>query len=158
MENLEGICSRIGLQEEVREKISEIEQKSELSWAEKEIPALTEEKNWKKAREELKKNLGEDPNGMKMLFCMLKAAVISWEKYQKKGIEPEIFDETMKCFSRFVGEHRISYGSYGFDRDFWTMRQLGRNMAWMLKCLDAGRAAGVPLPSQEAGQQTNFIR
>ena len=68
MENLEGICSRIGLQEEVREKISEIEQKSELSWAEKEIPALTEEKNWKKAREELKKNLGEDPNGMKMLF------------------------------------------------------------------------------------------
>ena len=25
MENLEGICSRIGLQEEVREKISEIE-------------------------------------------------------------------------------------------------------------------------------------
>lgn len=31
MENLEGICSRIGLQEEVREKISEIEQKSELS-------------------------------------------------------------------------------------------------------------------------------
>ena len=40
----------------------------------------------------------------------------------------------------------------------WTMRQLGRNMAWMLKCLDAGRAAGVPLPSQEAGQQTNFIR
>ena len=60
MENLEGICSRIGLQEEVREKISEIEQKSELSWAEKEIPALTEEKNWKKAREELKKNLGEE--------------------------------------------------------------------------------------------------
>ena len=40
----------------------------------------------------------------------------------------------------------------------WTMRQLGRNMAWMLKCLEAGRAAGVPLPAQEAGQQTNFIR
>ena len=40
----------------------------------------------------------------------------------------------------------------------WTMRQLGRNMAWMLKCLEAGRSAGVPLPAQEAGQQTNFIR
>ena len=40
----------------------------------------------------------------------------------------------------------------------WTMRQLGRNMAWMLKCLEAGRAAGVPLPAQETGQQTNFIR
>ena len=40
----------------------------------------------------------------------------------------------------------------------WTMRQLGRNMAWMLKCLEAGRAAGVGLPAQEAGESTNFIR
>ena len=40
----------------------------------------------------------------------------------------------------------------------WTMRQLGRNMAWMLKCLEAGRAAGIELPEQEAGSQTNFIR
>ena len=38
------------------------------------------------------------------------------------------------------------------------MRQLGRNMAWMLKCLEAGRAAGIELPEQEAGSQTNFIR
>ena len=40
----------------------------------------------------------------------------------------------------------------------WTMRQLGRNMAWMLKCIEAGRAAGIELPAQEAGTQTNFIR
>ena len=40
----------------------------------------------------------------------------------------------------------------------WTMRQLGRNMAWLLKCLEAGRAAGVELPAQEAGESTNFIR
>ena len=40
----------------------------------------------------------------------------------------------------------------------WTMRQLGRNMAWMLKCSEAGRAAGIDLPEQEAGTTTNFIR
>ena len=40
----------------------------------------------------------------------------------------------------------------------WTMRQLGRNMAWMLKCIEAGRAAGIDLPEQEAGTTTNFIR
>lgn len=40
----------------------------------------------------------------------------------------------------------------------WTMRQLGRNMAWMLKCIEAGRAAGIDLPEQEAGRWTNFIR
>lgn len=40
----------------------------------------------------------------------------------------------------------------------WTMRQLGRNMAWLLKCIEAGRAAGIAAPAREAGQATNFIR
>ena len=31
----------------------------------------------------------------------------------------------MGCFSRFVLEHFVSYGYYGFDRDFWTTRQAG---------------------------------
>ena len=39
-----------------------------------------------------------------------------------------------------------------------TMRQLGRNMAWMLKCIEAGKAAGIALPEQEAKIKTNFIR
>lgn len=39
-----------------------------------------------------------------------------------------------------------------------TMRQLGRNMAWMLKCLEAGRAAGIPYPEVEPRIWTNFIR
>lgn len=39
----------------------------------------------------------------------------------------------------------------------WIMRQLGRNMAWMLKCFEAGRAAGIEAPVQEAGEMTNFV-
>ena len=39
-----------------------------------------------------------------------------------------------------------------------TMRTLGRNMAWLLRCIEAGRAAGVPAPEQEARVRTNFIR
>ena len=38
------------------------------------------------------------------------------------------------------------------------MRVLGRNMAWLLKCIEAGRQAGVPMPEQEAHLWTNFIR
>lgn len=38
------------------------------------------------------------------------------------------------------------------------MRTLGKNMAWMLKCIEAGRAAGVPLPEEEPRLRTNFIR
>lgn len=39
-----------------------------------------------------------------------------------------------------------------------TMRTLGKNMAWLLKCVEAGKSAGVPLPEQEEPQRTNFIR
>jgi len=39
-----------------------------------------------------------------------------------------------------------------------TMRTLGRNMAYMLKCIEAGKLAGIPLPEQEAPVRTNFIR
>ncbi len=40
----------------------------------------------------------------------------------------------------------------------WTMRQLGRNMAWLLKSLEAGREAGIGLPERESGPFTSFIR
>ena len=39
------------------------------------------------------------------------------------------------------------------------MRVLGRNMAWMLRCIEAGRAAGVNVPEPELEKKrTNFIR
>lgn len=38
-----------------------------------------------------------------------------------------------------------------------TMRVLGRNMAWFLKCKEAGAKAGIPLPEQEPRVFTNFI-
>ena len=39
-----------------------------------------------------------------------------------------------------------------------TMRTLARNMAWLIKCIDAGKTAGVPLPERETPTMTNFIR
>ena len=39
-----------------------------------------------------------------------------------------------------------------------VMRFLGRNMAYFLKCIEAGRKAGVPLPREEGRIATNFIR
>ncbi|MBN2239847.1 MAG: flavodoxin family protein [Dehalococcoidales bacterium] len=38
------------------------------------------------------------------------------------------------------------------------MRFLARNMAWFLKCKEAGIKAGVPFPKQEGFMMTNFIR
>ncbi|MEN6460556.1 MAG: flavodoxin family protein [Syntrophomonas sp.] len=39
-----------------------------------------------------------------------------------------------------------------------TMRILGRNMAWFLKCKEAGIKAGVTFPEREETVITNFIR
>ena len=39
-----------------------------------------------------------------------------------------------------------------------TMRNLARNMAWMMKCFEAGREKGITLPESETGSRTNFVR
>ena len=39
-----------------------------------------------------------------------------------------------------------------------TMRNLARNMAWMLKCFELGKRSGISLPEEETGPMTNFIR
>lgn len=39
-----------------------------------------------------------------------------------------------------------------------TARNLARNLAWLIKCIEAGRAAGFPAPTAERGNVTNFIR
>ena len=39
-----------------------------------------------------------------------------------------------------------------------TMRTLGNNMAWLLKCMEAGKKAGITLPQNGQVIRTNFIR
>ena len=39
-----------------------------------------------------------------------------------------------------------------------TMRILGKNMAWLLKSIQAGKEAGIKLPEKEPRAMTNFIR
>lgn len=39
-----------------------------------------------------------------------------------------------------------------------TMRTLGNNMAWLLKCIEAGREKGILVPEGEKPIRTDFIR
>lgn len=39
-----------------------------------------------------------------------------------------------------------------------TMRNLARNMAWLIKCVEAGKKDGINAPTAERGNWTNFIR
>lgn len=73
---------------------------------------------------QVKELLGNDDSGLKMFACMLNAATITYEKYRDYGISEKTFIDTMSCFTRFAKEHYASYGIYGFDRGWWTYRQL----------------------------------
>ncbi|HAP04056.1 MAG TPA: flavodoxin family protein [Lachnospiraceae bacterium] len=40
----------------------------------------------------------------------------------------------------------------------YTLKQLGKNLAWIMKSIEAGRKAGVTQPEKGQKPQTNFIR
>ncbi len=55
--------------------------------------------------------------------------------------------------------HGSKPGEVALDEEgLRTMRNLARNLAWMLKCFEAGKQAGITLPETESGPATNFIR
>lgn len=39
-----------------------------------------------------------------------------------------------------------------------TMRNIGTNMAWLIKCIELGKKNGIDLPTIERSYKTNFIR
>ena len=47
---------------------------------------------------------------------------------------------------------------YRDEEGLQIMRQLARNMAWLLRSIEAGRKAGIALPEHEEAIKTNFIR
>jgi len=115
------LCRQINMPEEVSRQLLSLHTTLE------EFPcmdSLMEEETWADGLEQLKTALGEDPGGMKRLCVMLRCALKAKAEYDRLGIPEQIYIDTMAAFSRFVREHRESYGRYGFDRSFWTTRQV----------------------------------
>ena len=74
--------------------------------------------------ETLNLRANEPEHGLDELFQQTMAAYEARKQEPWNRISEEIYFETMKCFSRFVREHKVSYGVYGFDRGFWTPHQI----------------------------------
>ncbi|MCH3909055.1 MAG: flavodoxin family protein [Bacilli bacterium] len=101
----------------------------------------------------------------KYLKGKLGAAVIS----SRRGGSTSVFDEMNKYFT--ISEMPIVSSCYwnevhGHNKEevekdeegLLTMRVLGRNMAYLLKCIEAGTKAGVKKPAKEKRVYTNFVR
>jgi len=104
-------------------------------------------------------------NGNKAFYMKPASAVLS----ARRAGTTAAFDEMNKYFtisqmpvvsSRYWNMvHGTCADEVGQDEEgLYTMRVLGRNMAYMLKCIEAGKKMGVELPKEEQVFITNFVR
>lgn len=96
---------------------------------------------------------------------MLGASVVSC----RRGGASAAFDQlnkyfTMNCMPVVSSQYWNQVHGYTPDdvrkdeEGLQTMRTLGRHMAWLLKCIELGKAAGVDKPALEEPIYTDFIR
>ncbi len=125
---LKELCARIALQQPMIDKMEATKAEMDLSVYSEEIDRLAHRESMQDAYEKLKDILGTDEGNMKMFVCQMEAARRLYDRYQQMGIADEIFDETMKCFTRFAEECYEKTGSYYFDRGWWSYRQVGMSL------------------------------
>lgn len=113
------------LPEEVRQALGQYEKIRSYEPDETLTKNLLCRETWDEAVKDLRESLGEDPDGIRILYEML--AIVwkdSYKEYIKRGIEKEIFVDTMKFVARFLNEHKRVYGTYRFVWDWWFPRQM----------------------------------
>lgn len=83
---------------------------------------------WDDGIKELQKLLGDDPDGIKILWELLNiVSSYSYEEYKKKKIPDSIFAATMRFCTRFLYDHKQTYGRYKFVWAWWFPRQISLN-------------------------------
>lgn len=122
---MEQLCRSINMPEEVTRQMVQIHDTLDFFPC---LDLLMQEEHWTEGLEQLECALGDDPCGFRGLCCMLRCALRSRDTYAQLNIPEQIYVDTMGAFSRFVREHRESYGSYGFDRGFWVTRQISAKL------------------------------
>ena len=66
--------------------------------------------------------------GADILIRQLTEAVKSRKYGAWHRLPEDVWMDTMKCYPRFISEHRRSYGVDGFDRGEWTTRQVSARL------------------------------
>lgn len=79
---------------------------------------------WDEGVKKLQESVGDDPDGIKILWEMLNLACGAYEKYEQRHIPAHIYIVTMKFCTRFIEEYHRVYGQYKFVWAWWFPRQL----------------------------------
>ena len=80
---------------------------------------------WDEGVKELQTFLGDDPDGIKILWEQLNiVSSYTCGEYIKRGISEDILIATMKFCTRFLHEHHRSFGTYKYVWAWWFPRQI----------------------------------
>lgn len=119
---------------------------------------------WDEGIKELQELLGDDPDGIKILWELLDMAVnISYEEYAERGIPNDVFFATMRFCTRFLREHYQTYQTYKFVWAWWFPRQLSlqeyRIGALEYEFVDADdREIAIHIPSDADLRKESVVR
>lgn len=150
---MEALYDLIGLQPEVRSRLCLVCEEVDPGQAEPYLVRMMEQDTAAEAYKELTAFLTQDDDNMKMLYCQLECARRQHEKFRQRGITETVYADTMKCFTRFLGECRQKNGRMFFDRGWWTYRQVSMNifrigeLEYQFAELDGERVIGIHIPS-----------
>lgn len=83
---------------------------------------------WEQGINELQEFLKNDEDGIKVLWEQINiVSSYTYDEYVKRGIDNNIFIDTMKFCTRFLNEHFSKFGSYKYVWAWWFPRQFSLN-------------------------------
>lgn len=92
------------------------------------IDKILKRDEWDGGIKELQELLGDDPDGIKILWELLNIiSNYSYKEYVKRNIPNDIFVATMKFCTRFLHEHYQTFQTYNFVWAWWFPRQISLN-------------------------------
>lgn len=92
------------------------------------INKILQRREWDGGIKELQDILGDDSDGIKILWELLNiVGNYSYQEYVKKEISEDIFVATMRFCTRFLNEHYQTFHTYKFVWAWWFPRQISLN-------------------------------
>lgn len=153
MNKLEQLCEDIKLQESIKERVLSFSKEFDFSLIRELMDKLMIIDSGFEAYEKLTEYFKDDEDCIKILSSYLMCALEVREKYVQKGIDDKVFVDTMGCFVRFINECKVKTGREGFDRAYWTYRQLSmvvfrlHELEFELKELENEKIIKIHIPS-----------
>ena len=119
---LKEFVSKINLQQEIIDKVIPLVEDNKLEY-QNYVEGLSNKDLSESTFQLLQEKYNDDTKCFHILSIYLLTCLKTYEIYKTKGIDEQIFIDTMKCFTRFISECKVKTNELYFDRSWWTYRQ-----------------------------------